>query len=150
MQGTFRIQSTALPNASSRAELKLRRIKGLSNEKRTSRCVPTRRYVKVDREDQNGTYIGDRYQWLVVRWPTANLTIFRRFRITHLEKSDYPEALKHFWSGHAPAHVSEGYVKLLNDRALPFGLARACGNGVCASSWPTWPAASGTENCVSY
>lgn len=37
---------------------------------------------------------------------------FRRFRITHLEKSDCPEALKHFWSGHAPKHASEQYVKL--------------------------------------
>ena len=47
----------------------------------------------------------------------GGFNIFRRFRITHLEKSDCPEALKHLWSGHAPAHVSERYVKLLNDRA---------------------------------
>jgi hypothetical protein len=90
MKGIFRIQSTALPNASSRAELNLWRIKGLSNEKRTSRCVPTMRYVKVDREDQNGTYLWDRCHPLVVRWPTANPTDmpwFPAFRTCHLEKS---------------------------------------------------------------
>ena len=27
-------------------------------------------------------------------------------------KSDCPDALKHFWSGHAPRHVSERYTKL--------------------------------------
>ena len=32
----------------------------------------------------------------------AGFNIFRRFRLTHLEKSDCPEPLKHFWSGHAP------------------------------------------------
>ena len=46
----------------------------------------------------------------------GGFNIFRRFRITHLEKSDCPNALKHFWSGHAHAHVSERYVKLLTDR----------------------------------
>lgn len=46
----------------------------------------------------------------------GGFNIFRRFRITHLEKSDCPDALKHFWSGHAPKHVSERYVKLLADR----------------------------------
>src|SRR4029077_1706786 len=29
---------------------------------------------------------------------------------------------------------------------LSFELGRACGNRVCASSWPTWPTASSTEN----
>jgi membrane protein DedA with SNARE-associated domain len=29
-------------------------------------------------------------------------------------------------------------------------LGRARGNRLCASSWPTWPTASGIENCVSY
>jgi hypothetical protein len=42
--------------------------------------------------------------------------IFRRFRFAHLEKSDWPEPLKHFWSGHAPRHVSERYVKLAQDQ----------------------------------
>jgi len=42
--------------------------------------------------------------------------IFRRYRMTHLEKTDCPASLKHFWSGHAPKHVSERYVKLLKDR----------------------------------
>ena len=46
----------------------------------------------------------------------GGFNIFRRFRSTHLEKSDCPEPLKHFWSGHAPKHVSERYVKLAQDR----------------------------------
>jgi hypothetical protein len=46
----------------------------------------------------------------------GGFNIFRRFRLTHLEKSDGPDALKHFWSGHAHARVSERYVKLLMDR----------------------------------
>jgi integrase len=59
----------------------------------------------------------------------GGFNIFRRFRITHLEKSDCPEALKHFWSGHAPAHVSERYVKLLNDRAYRLDCAERVGTG---------------------
>jgi hypothetical protein len=46
----------------------------------------------------------------------GGFNIFRRFRLTHLEKSNCPEPLKHFWSGHAPKHVSERYVKLTQDR----------------------------------
>jgi hypothetical protein len=46
----------------------------------------------------------------------GGFNIFRRFRLTHLEKSECPEVLKHFWSGHAPKHVSERYVKLARDR----------------------------------
>jgi integrase len=46
----------------------------------------------------------------------GGFNIFRRFRLSHLEKSDCPETLKHFWSGHAPRHVSERYVKLAHDR----------------------------------
>jgi hypothetical protein len=41
----------------------------------------------------------------------GGFNIFRRYRMTHLEKSACPEALKHFWSGHAPRHVAERYVK---------------------------------------
>jgi len=61
----------------------------------------------------------------------GDFNIFRRFRITHLEKSDCPEALKHFWSGHAPAHVSERYVKLLNDRAYRLDWAERWELGLC-------------------
>src|SRR5262249_24103371 len=32
--------------------------------------------------------------------------IFRRCRMTHLEKPDCPASLKHFWSRHAPKPVS--------------------------------------------
>jgi len=59
----------------------------------------------------------------------GGFNIFRRFRIIHLEKSDCPEALKHFWSGHAPVHVSERYVKLLNDRAYRLDWAKRVGTG---------------------
>jgi hypothetical protein len=38
--------------------------------------------------------------------PKGGFNIFRRFRITHLDKSDCPSSLKHFWSGHAPEHIS--------------------------------------------
>ena len=86
-------------------------------------------------------YVGDRCSGLPFHWSTGALllqsdalsdslhpgldymaheregfNIFRRFRLTHLEKSDCPEPLKHFWSGHAPKHVSERYVKLTQDR----------------------------------
>ncbi len=46
----------------------------------------------------------------------GGFNIFRRFRITHLQKTDCPEALRHFWSGHAPKHVSERYTKLRDER----------------------------------
>jgi hypothetical protein len=42
--------------------------------------------------------------------------ISRRFRIAHLQKKDCPEVLRHFWSGHAPRHVSERYTKLREER----------------------------------
>ena len=63
----------------------------------------------------------------------GGFNIFRRFRRTHLEKFDCPDTLKHFWSGHAPKHVSERYVKLLKDRAFrlewtePIGLGFSVG-----------------------
>jgi len=50
-------------------------------------------------------------------------------RISHLEKSDCPESLKHFWSGHAPAQVSERYVKLLTDRDYRLEWAERVGTG---------------------
>jgi hypothetical protein len=42
----------------------------------------------------------------------GGFNIFRRFRITRLQKTECPEVLRHFWSGHAPRHVSERYTKL--------------------------------------
>jgi integrase len=59
----------------------------------------------------------------------GGFNIFRRFRLTHLEKSDCPEALKHFWSGHAPKHVSERYVKLAQDRDFRLMWAEKIGLG---------------------
>jgi integrase len=55
--------------------------------------------------------------------------IFRRFRITELKKSDCPDALQHFWSGHAPTHVSERYTKLLQDRDYRLEWAEKVGMG---------------------
>jgi hypothetical protein len=59
----------------------------------------------------------------------GGFNIFRRFRLTHLEKSDCPEPLKHFWSGHAPKHVSKGYVKLVQDREFRLMWADRIGLG---------------------
>jgi hypothetical protein len=36
----------------------------------------------------------------------GEFNVFRRFQITHLEKSDCPEALKHFWSGNVQKNIS--------------------------------------------
>jgi hypothetical protein len=55
--------------------------------------------------------------------------IFRRYRITYLEKSDCPDSLKHFWSGHAQKHISERYVKLLEEREYRLEWAERIGLG---------------------
>jgi hypothetical protein len=44
-------------------------------------------------------------------------------------KSDCPDALKHFWSGHAPRHVSERYTKLTKDRDFRLMWAEKIGLG---------------------
>jgi hypothetical protein len=59
----------------------------------------------------------------------GGFNIFRRFRLTHLEKSGCPDALKHFWSGHAPKHISERYVKLGQDRDFRLMWAEKIGLG---------------------
>jgi integrase len=59
----------------------------------------------------------------------GGFNIFRRFRLTHLVKSDCPDALKYFWSGHAPRHVSERYVKLTQDRNFRLMWAERIGLG---------------------
>jgi integrase len=59
----------------------------------------------------------------------GGFNIFRRFRITHLSKAECPEALKHFWSGHAHAHVSERYVKLSREREYRLEWAERIGLG---------------------
>lgn len=59
----------------------------------------------------------------------GGFNIFRRFRITKLKKSDCPDALQHFWSGHAPTHVSERYTKLLQDRDYRLEWAEKIGMG---------------------
>lgn len=59
----------------------------------------------------------------------GGFNIFRRFRITELKKADCPEALQHFWSGHAATHVSERYTKLLQDRDYRLEWAEKIGMG---------------------
>jgi integrase len=59
----------------------------------------------------------------------GGFNIFRRFRITELKKSDCPEALQHFWSGHAQRHVSERYTKLFRDRDYRLEWAEKIGMG---------------------
>jgi len=54
---------------------------------------------------------------------THGFNILRR-RMTHVEKSDCPEALKHFWSGHAPRPGSERCVKLFNGSAVQIAVGR--------------------------
>jgi hypothetical protein len=46
----------------------------------------------------------------------GGFNMFRRFRITHLQKTECLEVLRHFWSGHAPRHVSERCTRLQEER----------------------------------
>lgn len=59
----------------------------------------------------------------------GGFNIFRRFRITQLETAECPKALQHFWSGHAPTHVSERYKKLLKQRDWRLEWAEKVGMG---------------------
>ena len=59
----------------------------------------------------------------------GGFNIFRRFRITHIKKSDCPGALEHFWSGHAQTHVSERHTKLLQERGYRLEWAEKIGLG---------------------
>lgn len=59
----------------------------------------------------------------------GGFNIFRRFRITHLQKTECPEVLRHFWSGHAPRHVSERYTKLKEEREFRLEWAEKNGLG---------------------
>jgi len=59
----------------------------------------------------------------------GGFNIFRRFRLTHVETSGRPDALKQFWSGHAHKHVSERYVKLAQDRDFRLMWAEKIGIG---------------------
>jgi len=59
----------------------------------------------------------------------GGFNIFRRCRITRLNKSDCPDALKHFWSGHAHTHISERYTKLLQERDFRLEWAEKIGMG---------------------
>jgi integrase len=59
----------------------------------------------------------------------GGFNIFRRYRRTFLDKTECPEALKHFWSGHSPQHVSERYIKLFEERAYRLEWAEKVGLG---------------------
>lgn len=59
----------------------------------------------------------------------GGFNIFRRYRITHLQKTECPEALRHFWSGHAQNHVSERYTRLLEERDFRLEWAEKIGLG---------------------
>jgi hypothetical protein len=59
----------------------------------------------------------------------GGFNIFRRFRLTHVGKSECPEFLRHFWSGQAQRHVSERYIKMLQERAFRLDWAEKIGMG---------------------
>lgn len=59
----------------------------------------------------------------------GGFNIFRRFRRTHIDMSECPEALKHFWSGHAHTHISERYIKLRQNRDFRLMWAEKIGLG---------------------
>jgi hypothetical protein len=59
----------------------------------------------------------------------GGFNIFRRFRITRLQKTECPEVLRHFWSGHAPKHISERYTKLRQEREFRLEWAEKIGLG---------------------
>ena len=60
---------------------------------------------------------------------TAASTSFGASDSHILEKFDCPEPLKRFWSGHAPKHVRERYVKLTQDREFRLMWAEKIGLG---------------------
>ena len=61
--------------------------------------------------------------------PKGGFNIFRRFRRTYLDTTECPESLKHFWTGHAPRHVSERYIKLGQQRDFRLEWAERVGTG---------------------
>jgi len=65
----------------------------------------------------------------------GGFNIFRRFRITHLQKTECPEVLRHFWFGHAPKHVSERYTKLREEPDFRLEWAEKVGLGFELPNW---------------
>lgn len=68
--------------------------------------------------------------------PKGGFNIFRRYRLTHVAKTECPESLRHFWSGHAQRHVSERYIKLLSDREFRLMWAEKIGTGFALDGRP--------------
>jgi len=69
--------------------------------------------------------------------PRGGFNIFRRFRRTYID--EFPgvtTALKHYWSGHAPEHVSERYIKLDREREFRLMWAEKIGLGFDLPSAP--------------
>jgi len=82
----------------------------------------------------------------------GGFNIFRRFRITRLQKTECPEVLRHFWSGHAPKHVSERYTKLREERDFRLEWAERIWTRIrrTAFNWATWATAHRPESGLSY
>ena len=74
-----------------------------------------------------------------LKHPKGGFNIFRRFRLTYVSKSECPEFLRHFWSGQAQRHVSDRYIKMLQERAFRLEWAEKGRHGIQGPSWPTWP-----------
>lgn len=61
--------------------------------------------------------------------PKGGFNIFRRYRLTHVSRTDCPIPLRRYWAGHAQQHVEERYIKLLRDRAYRLDWAERVGMG---------------------
>jgi len=59
----------------------------------------------------------------------GGFNIFRRFRLTHVNKFECPESLRRFWSGHATGHVEQRYIKHEHDREFRLMWAEKIGLG---------------------
>jgi hypothetical protein len=76
----------------------------------------------------------------------GGFNIFRRFRITCLQKTECPEVLRHFWSGHAPLHQTPRRT------GFSFGMGREDWTRIrrTALKWATWATAHRPESRPSY
>jgi hypothetical protein len=77
----------------------------------------------------SGTFVHDTTLTRLGHHLRGGVKVFRRYRIIWLEKSDCPDALKHFWSGHAQRHEPERYTKLLGEREYRLEWAERVGLG---------------------
>ena len=121
-------------------------LKTRNGERQVDLCTPLSNMLR--------DYVGDHHSGLLFHASTGNqlfqanilrdslhplldsigheaggFNIFRRFRLTHLDTSECPETLKNYWSGHAPRHVSERYIKLATNRDFRLKWAEKIGLG---------------------